>query len=298
MKSFLNRFARIAFIPLIILVGYNALGLFLIQREFPYPAEGAAIYLKHDTAQRGTKLLVGCSNLKHNINPNQLWETHPEVDFFYSPAVANSTYMRFIGSIAPFNLYDTIIYYAPYHYLKKSIGIRDGDKICEYITCGEYALQTIQHNPINFFNNWLYNYYSIKKQRKHPSKSIVFYNNVDTYMNRLRTTPYYANGKMPFDPEKHIIDPITFDEKDGVHMESIFPTKTVYISLPPVPNIPENISLINQCKQAAPFFKRRMNEPSIIDKSLFFDQWYHMNGLGSKQETERMAKYLSTLQVR
>jgi hypothetical protein len=298
MKSFLNRFARIAFIPLSILVIYNGLGLFLIQREFPYPAEGAAVYLKYDTAQRGTKLIVGCSNLKHNINPNQLWLTHPEADIFYSPAVANSTYMHFIGSLPPFNEYDTIIYYAPYNYIKKSIAIREGDKIGEYLTCGEYALQTVKNHPINFFNNWLYSYYSIKKQRKKASTNLVFYNNIDTYMNRIRKEPHYAEGKLPFNRQKHNIQPVEFNDDDAKHMEGIFPNKNVYLVFTPIPNIAENTSFIGQCNSSSKQFKNRFNEPETLDSTLFYDQWYHMNGLGSKQETERMAKYLSTLQVR
>ena len=295
MKSFLTRFARIAFIPLSIIVGYNALGLFLIQREFPYPSQGAAVYLKHNDSKRGNKLIVGCSNLKHNINPDQLWLTHPEADIFYSPAVANSTYMRFIGSLPPFNEYDTIIYYAPFHYIKKSIAIREGDKICEFLTCGEYALQTIKNNPINFFNNWLYSYYSIKKQRKKVSNSLVFYNNVDTYMNRIRKEPHYAEGKLPFNRQKHVIDPIVFNEEDAKHMETIFPNKQLYLIFSPIPNIAENKALIAQFYKSHITFKNSLNKPLTLDSTLFFDQWYHMNGLGSSEETARMVRYLSSL---
>jgi hypothetical protein len=117
-------------------------------------------------------------------------------------------------------------------------------------------------------------------------------------MNRIRKEPHYAEGKLPFNRQKHIIDPVVFKEEDVKHMEGIFPNRKLYLLFSPIPNITEHTSFIGQCNSSSKQFKNRFNEPETLDSTLFYDQWYHMNGIGSKQETERMAKYLSTLQVR
>jgi len=114
-------------------------------------------------------------------------------------------------------------------------------------------------------------------------------------MNRIRKEPEYAEGKLPFNREKHIIDPIEFDEEDVKHMETLFPNKQVYLIFPPIPNIMENKVFVTKCNKLSSQFKNTLNTPITLDSNLFFDQWYHMNGIGSSEETARMSKYLSSL---
>lgn len=295
MKAFLNRLFRIALIPFGILFLYNGIGLVLISSKYPYPEKDLAVYLRSDTLQRGSKLIIGCSNLKHNINPDSLWKTHPEVDFLYFPANVNSTFMHYMGSLNPYNLYDTIIYYTPYSYVKKSNGVREGPKVDRAYTCGTYAWQTIRNNPINFFNNWLWRFINIKKQRVRSSSSPLFYLGIDTYMIHLRKSPDYAEGKLQFEHEKHIIEPVVFDKKDANAFSGIFPNKVVYIVFPAIPNIAENRSFIDECAESTQYFSKVLSKPRTEDSSLFYDQWFHMNGIGNTMETKRMVIHLDTL---
>lgn len=295
MKPFLNRLLRIALIPFGILFLYNGIGLALIASQYPYPENGLSVYLRSDTQQRGRILIMGCSNLKHNINPDSLWKTHPEVDFLYFPANVNSTFMHYMGSLNPYNLYDTIIYYTPYSYAKKSNGVREGAKVDRAYTCGTYAWQTIRNNPVNFFNNWLWRYINIKKQRVYGSSSPRFYLSIDTYMIHLRKSAAYAEGKNTFDHQKHIIDPVIYNHEDAKAFPSIFPNKTVYLVFPPIPNIAENQLFIDECAQSTHIFSKVLSRPRTEDSSLFYDQWFHMNGLGNNLETKRMAIHLDTL---
>ncbi|MGI9191448.1 MAG: hypothetical protein ACR2IL_04945 [Chitinophagaceae bacterium] len=295
MKAFLKRLLQIALIPIGIMVIYNGLGLALITTYYPYPEQGLANYLRNDTTQRGSKLLIGCSNLKHNINPDTLWQTHPEVDFLYFPAVVNSTFMHYITSLSPFNTYDTILFYAPYSFYQKSVAVREGEKIDRSYTCGSYALQTIRQNPINFFNNWLYRFWNIKQKRVYASNSPAFYLPIDTYMINLRKDTNFSQGRLRFQHDKHIIDPVIFNDKDIDAFQAVFPGKQVYLVFPPIPNIPENEAFIEECATSSQGFPSVLQRPRTEDSSLFFDQWFHMNGIGNARETKAMSKHLDTL---
>ncbi|MBU3677032.1 MAG: hypothetical protein FGM54_07630 [Chitinophagaceae bacterium] len=111
----------------------------------------------------------------------------------------------------------------------------------------------------------------------------------------MRKDTNFSQGRLPFNHNKHVIDPVIFNEKDAEAFPSIFPGKQVYLVFPAIPNIAENEAFIGECAGSTQLFSRVLQRPHTEDSTLFFDQWFHMNGIGNSMETKAMVMHLDTL---
>ncbi len=294
MNKFFNKLTITLTLPLVLLVISNVIGLYLLNREYKFSLPNGLKYIKQ--SEQGHILMIGCSNLMHNIDKHQLKQKYPQVDYLYFAGNQNSSFVKYLSESKQFSHYDTIILYLPYSTLKKNVAVSSSDEISKSTFISyDYALSTIRNTKVNFFNNWLWNYLNVKLYRSHPSNNYPIFTLKDNLLDSLCGVPSYLNCENKFDASKHQIEHVDYTTDDVSFICGLFPGKTMYILLTPMPNTANNVSTARHINKTVKLFPNLLNSAYTMDSSLFYDQWYHLNHCGNQLETAHLIRVLDSL---
>ncbi len=272
------------------------LGLYALSKDYRYPRQGSVKLIKSNYATKNKILVIGCSNLQHNIDCRWVQDSlKGSIDFLYFAGSQNSTFLNYLVEKAYTREYSTIVLYAPYHLLKKSNF--PTSHISNSINYGSYtfAIDLIMNNPFSFFYDWKSLATSITNNRDKPSMNQHFFVNDDYYIDSLsKYNTNYRDCISKFNRVMHLIEIPTYSQEDAEYISNIQQeSQKLYVVFPPIPNIDIHTFSINKFKREyKSYFKNTLNEPSTWDSTIFYDQWYHMNSCGREQETNRMIGYL------
>jgi hypothetical protein len=272
----------------------------MIKKDFQFPKIGAVKFIKENETQKDI-LVIGCSNLQHNIDFKKVQDSlKRNIDFLYFSGSQNSTFLKYLSDNGYLIGYKTIIFYLPYSLLKENTFI-DDVAIFHYEKYASYSYTTnlIKNRPILLFYNWNKYYSSIKNNRKvEPFVNYVV--DVDSYVDSI-TKPLttFRNCNEVFKHASHIVTFPNFEKNDEIFLKKIVNfNQKLFILFTPLPNIEENKPLTGTVKynlQKSFNDISWLNEPNLMDSSLFFDQWYHLNYCGREIETEKMIKGLTKI---
>ncbi len=276
------------------------LGLYALQKDYLFPNYGSVKLIKSKGNNSNKILIIGCSNLQHNIDFKLVQNSvKTDVDFLYFAGSQNSTFLRYLVKQGYTKNYKAIVLYAPYHILKKTKFATA--HVSNYINYGSYtyAKDLISNNPFSFFYDWKMLADSIKSNRPKCSMSEKFVTFQDDYMDSISNeVAQYKDCLKMFNRDKHVIDIPTYSKEDIYFLNSIKQDgQKLYIAFPPIPNIDVNIKGLERFKKSTKsYFENTLNEPVVLDSMIFFDQWYHMNACGRDEESIRMINYLIKLE--
>lgn len=296
MHQFLKKSIYFLLAFLLLNVAYSIIGLFRLHKRYLNPNKGIVILQKDKNAANNI-LVIGCSNLQHNIQFKTVQDSINEgIDFLYFPGTENASLVRYLSDGQYFSKYKKIILYVPYHLLQKADFLSDGVMNYREIGNYNYAVNLIKHRPILFFYDWNKYYQSISYYRTGNSNG-SFIVNEDKHMDSLlNNETTFKNCNEKFIVNKQIIYIPEYNTADLHFLKKLFlPNQQLFICYSPIPNVSENIASINKSK--SDIIKNfqsihQLNEPRIMDSSLFFDQWYHLNYCGQQIETQQFIRYV------
>ena len=287
MKKFLLNITFIIIATLAISVTKPFIALYKLHKFYPLPQNGAIKYIKGHTGKKNT-LVIGCSNLQHNIDFKMVQDS-VNADFMYFSGSQNSTFLNYIFDKGLTEGYENIILYAPYHIIKKSSSIDESQFNYKLYGCFDYVLNNIKHNPSKLFYNWNTYFDSIALYHK-ADPYVNFIDLNDKYMEMLCSTKNsFSDCNEPFIHKKQIIEIPKYISKDVDFVNGLQKSNThIYILFTPIPNIKENINQIDSSNVLQKGYKNLLNKPFLMDSSFFYDQWYHLNKCGQKIESEHL----------
>jgi hypothetical protein len=272
------------------------IGLYKLRSNYRYPVAGCVINQK-SAGQTGEKILViGCSNLQHNIDKTKVQQSIKNVDFIGFSGSQNSSFLTYLIDHHMTEAYKYIILYVPYHLFQKCSFIAENYNAYKEYGSYDYALDIIKHDPTFLFYNWTKLFDSIKRYRM-PTTNTSFVAYGDKYIDSLNSgNNMYTNCNAPFIRNKHIIETPSISDEDVKFVQSLaLKGQKVFILFTPIPNLKENIRTLEMKMSCINKLPNRLNDPVVLDSSYFYDQWYHVNKCGQLIETQKMIAILSKL---
>jgi hypothetical protein len=264
-------------------------------RDYNTPMSKSMVW-KRKTAQKHT-LIIGCSNLQHNIDPDSVWKSlDTNIDFMYFSLASESRFLFFLKDRDFFKDYKRIILYLPYSMYEFRAPIPNTIWWYRQYASYKVVVSMIRHQPMLIYSDWKQQYDSVAHYAKMRERSNNYISSSDNYIKRLMSdTNTYRNCSFPFDPSRHQVYPGNILESDLDLLSSLFsPEQEVCILFTPVPDIQSNKQLL-QAKQRIMNNLSRfniLNEPHLLDSTLFHEQWYHLDYCGRLFETKRFIKRL------
>ncbi|HEX9503116.1 MAG TPA: hypothetical protein VF974_02235 [Patescibacteria group bacterium] len=241
-------------------------------------------------------LVIGCSNLRHNIDFDKVRDSiKAGIDFLIFSGSENSTYLKFLVDENETSAYTDIVLYVPYHILQENSFLVKNDYNYRELGCFKYSIDIIKRSPEFFFYDWsdYYNLISLHRAPEPPEKRIL---HTDKYMDSLEvneTTYRYCTEKFVYN--KHIIVVPDYLPKDTKYIRSLCgENQHLFILFTPLPDIKENRALTDKISGMKKNFRpvNMLNEPFLMDSIFFYDQWYHLNHCGKEIESNNMIKSL------
>ncbi len=298
MNRFLIKTISFLLAFLLLNVGYSFIGLYRLHQQFLHPNKGIVILKQDDKTVSKNILVIGCSNLQHNIQFTTVQDSIKDgVDFLYFPGTENASFLQYLSDGQYFSKYKKIILYVPYHLLQKVDFLSDGVMNYKEIGNYNYTINLIKHHPLLFFYDWNKYYQSISLHRS-KSTNGSFIVSTDNYLDSIlnNTASTFRNCNEKFIANKQIIIIPEYTHADLHFLKNIFqPNQQIFICYTPIPNVSENVASINKSKShIVNTFQsiHQLNEPKILDSTLFFEQWYHLNYCGQQIETQQFIKYI------
>jgi len=296
MNRFLIRiFSFISVIVLLALIR-PLTGLYLMYKEYKSPRYQTIVW-KRASAEKHT-LVIGCSNLQHNIDPDTVWKkTGKNIDFLYFSLAAESRFLFFIKDHDFFKDYKRVILYLPYTMYGYRSPIPNTNWWYLQYASYKVSVSMIRHQPTLIFFDWKRQYDSVSQYLPKRERSYRYISSKDGYLDLLMSdTNPYRKCSFPFDPSRHQVYPSPTNTSDIDQLESLFsPEQEVCVLFTPVPDININKQLLSAKPQILTNLRRfnLLNEPHLLDSSLFHEQWYHLDNCGRIFETERFIQRLS-----
>jgi len=296
MKRFLLKTVLVLGIFVSINFAYSAAGLFRLHRDYLNPKNGSFKIVRDNNA-KAHSLIIGCSNLQHNIDFDRVKNSFAGgIDFLYFVGAENSTFLQFLSDHNYFNGYANVILYVPYHILKKSICFNEVGYHFQGGACFNYAKTLIRRTPSLFFYDWNDYYNSINEYRpisliaNQPDASSAYEIISDPYIDSLISQQTeFRRCSRAFIHDKHVIAIPHYNASDLQFLRSNFKkSQKIYLVFTPIPNIAENqIQVSTHSNNITQTFDglTLINKPFVADSSLFFNQWYHLNYCGRQIET-------------
>lgn len=278
----------------------SLIGIMRIKNDYPFPKVGVLKLVKENEDKKDV-LVIGCSNLQHNIEFKKVQRIFKQnIDFIYFSGSQNSTFLRYLFDKGFMEGYHTIILYLPYSLLQESKFINDEVKFhYETYASYSYTMNLLKNRPILFFYDWnkYYNSIKINREIEIDSNYVV---NIDYYVDSINTKlTSFRNCDEVFIHSKHIVNFPKFENSDNIFLKKIVTdSQKLFICFTPLPNIQENKILLSRVRNNLKTTFNDifwLNEPNLMDSSLFFDQWYHLNYCGKEIETEKMINGLKQI---
>jgi hypothetical protein len=258
------------------------------------PEKRASLTIFKDTTidVEGRIAIVGCSNLEHNIEFQEIRKSlNCPVDFYMYNGSAPQNYLGFIieNKWLDTSKYKTVVLYLPYICYDNSPSFQHRWGFYQIFASKDYVDYLFVKNKHLFFTeSFIHNYYDLLSNRNClDNKNGQNFNISKTlrtkYMDSLisnKTT--YSRGYFPFRSEK-FINKQTPNDINKYKFNS-----NVLIFLPPIPNIKENRNQTFS-NDANNNLLNNFSE-SVRDSTLFYDQWYHLNYQGRKLETKLLTE--------
>ncbi len=282
-------------------IGLPAFGLYRLYTRYYSPTYGSVKLISAERRHSKKVVVIGCSNLQHNIDFKKVQkEANADVDFLYFSGSENSSFLQFLNDQNLTKNYDEIILYVPYNILVRSTFVNESRYHFLCVGCYAYSKNVIIHNPKLIFFNWNSYYDSISKYRTpFLPRDYIAHTDRDRVMDSLNThSTTYSNCNEKFEIEKHIIKDVVYTADDLKFVNSLRSEKQkIFILFTPIPDIAENrVSLKGLVKIKSTFKSITMlNDPFLMDSTLFYDQWYHLNLCGQQQETANMISKINKL---
>ena len=298
MKSFIRKISLILGIAFLLNAASPVLGLYKLRKFYNNPEKGVLKFINPQQNKSKEILVIGCSNLQHNINYQAVQEgLNKDVDFMYFSGSQNSSFLEFMFDEGIPSDYETIILYAPYHLLKKEKFINKSNYHFKEVACFRYTLSNLKHNPFNLFYDWEAYYDSIRTNRFEPiNLENDFTAGNDPYIDSLNQVGSIYNAcSLPFNHQRHIIEFPKYNATDARFIRYLSLVKNnIYILFSPIPNIEENMNNLTNSDLLKAGFQHLLNQPYQMDSSYFYDQWYHLNKCGKEIETKNMISVLKS----
>lgn len=298
MKGFVVKTSFLLAVLLIVNLVQPLYGLYRLKKLYPGLALGAVKKISADSRKSKHFLVIGCSNVQHNIECKTVQDSLMEgVDFLYFEGSQNSTFLQFLMESDLTRGYKKVILYAPYHVIKKNTLPNMVKATYHFFGSFDYVLCNLALHPLTVFYNWNTFCDSIATYRTPHARG---YNviNKDLLMDSLnQMNTAYFNCTAKFIHDKHIVYLPQYQKEDVTLVKGLAKGKQeVFLLFPPLPNISENITSLAASNVGRIGFDNILNKPHVVDSSLFYDQWYHLNKCGSRIETKKMIQILRTLQ--
>jgi hypothetical protein len=299
MQKFLKKILSIS-ILLILLHGLiNIIFYDLWINKLPNKRASVSIF-REDNNNSNKMAIIGCSNLEHNIEFQEVRnKLNKHIDFYLYNGTAPLNYLNYLieNNTLDTTKYETIILYLPYICYDNTTTFQHRWGFYECFASKDYVKHLFEKNKYLFLiESFIFNYYDAINNPDLTSVSsqncyAITKTNRTKYIDSLITNrSQYFYGTFPFNRDKFINKQKTNSINDYNFNSNVF------VFLPPVPNISEN--------QKNPFVNIKKNNvlndfsESLRDSSLFYDQWYHLNYLGRQKETklfiERIIKFTSS----
>ena len=323
MKPFILKIFKL-FVPFFAFnMAISALGLFLMYKNNRYPIPPSVIIQKsRDTNVANKTLIIGCSNLQHNIDKKAVQQCFNNIDFLYFSGNMNSSFLEYLVQKGYTKSYKNVILYLPYHLFAKSLVLTKDRYSLEVYFSFDYVWNFINQNSFYFFlDNWAESEYLIYRQRydtghilstffywlkweisaiKQPSLSLSkknFVINYDNYVEGInKENTSYTKCNEPFIHQNHITTIPAYTERDINFVSSLkLKNQNVLILFTPIPNIKENTTSLNNQEKSIQKLPNCLSKPIIMDSTFFYNQWYHLNKCGQEIETKRIINVLRSL---
>ena len=299
MKKFLSKVVLVIASVLLLGLFKPLIGLYKLHRYYPNPKLGAIKLINPNNNNLKHTLVIGCSNLQHNIKFDSVQNNLDfDVDFLYFTASPNSTFLQFLVDEGYTKGYQQIVLYLPYVMFKKSYFPKVSIGGLRYFSGYSYTRSAILHAPYYLFYNWDDYFDSVRSYRPGPESDHSFILHTDAVIDSLgQNSTSYSNCDLKFVKEKHIGTRFHYDADDVGFINSLKRgNQKITIILTPLEDIKENRSLLEESNIMKAGFKNIINQPCTLDSSLFFDQWLHLNACGRKIETQNMIDLLKRSQ--
>ena len=243
---------------------------------------------------------LGCSNLQHNIEFDSVQKNlNFDVDFIYFSASQNSTFLKFLADEGAFDGYKQLVLYLPFQFFKKNVFLKNSEFGFRYYACYDYAANVIKNCPSSLFYDWDGYYDSIHMFRPVNENYSDFLVYKDALMDSLsQNNTSYRNCTEKFIHQKHIHNPMSYIPDDVRFINSLKKgNQKIAIIIGPIPNITEHYDGIKKTNIMKAGFPNIINPPYVMDSSLFYEQWLHLNDCGRKVETNNMINYLRKIKM-
>ena len=240
--------------------------------------------------------ILGCSNLEFGIDINEVRKAYPNVNInkFEFAGLLNNSYLKYIiETMRASGIKDKFILFLPIELYFHQNTFPDNDFFYKYGISKDYLRFLFKENKYIFFSeNWRTLYGNCARYNFGKINTIfkTVTNNMDSLVNNKTA---YSDCNYPFDRTKHSVMGPDFSSSDASYFNEIFGKDNYQIIETPIPNIPEHMHY-----DFSNFEKSGFNKPLdpvdsvIIDSSLFYDQWYHLNKCGRIMETNKMIRIL------
>lgn len=300
MRNFLYKVTGVLVILLLCNSILPVVGLYRLHKHYRYIPTGIVKFFKHEGGKASDVLVIGCSNLQHNIDIRKIQQNTDGIDFLYFSASQSSTFLTYLADAGFLKKYKHIILYAPYQMMEKNSFLNCNDLNYQGFASFEYTRSVIRHNPAAFFYDWNKYCDSVDLARTylHYTKFVSGINDcemvTDPFVDSLNQPgTSFSNCNEPFIHLKHRIVIPRFSEEDIAFVNSIpGPGQTINVIYIPIPSIQENLAGLKREKAFFERFPKALNRPETMDSTYFYDQWYHLNKCGKIIETEKLMSIL------
>jgi hypothetical protein len=236
--------------------------------------------------------IIGCSNLEHNIEFQEIRKSlNCPVDFYMYNGSAPNNYLSYIIDHKWLDTgeYQTIVFYLPYLSYDNNPSFHHRWGFYQIFGSKDYVdYLFVKNKHLLFTESFIGNYYDLVRNRNFlQNKNGQNFNISKTirtrYMDSLISNlTMYARGDFPFKSEKFV------NKQNPNDINKYKFNSNVLIFLPPIPNIAENRSQTFS-NDANNNLLNDFSE-SLRDSILFYDQWYHLNYQGRKLETKLLSE--------
>jgi len=243
--------------------------------------------------------IVGCSNLKFDIDINEVRKNNPGVNInkYTFAGSLNSCYLKYmIRAIRASGNNDRYIVFAPTDLFFKQNTFPHNPFFYEFGISRDFLLFLFRENPMVLISENWYKVYKQTAQHHFQQYNTLFHDGRGDMDELLKEGTPFSTCTMPFDRTKHHILLPALSETDAAYFNDIFGKENYNIINSPIPNMAEHLHYDYTIFERSGFNKPLDPADSVIrDSSLFYDQWYHMNKCGRTVETAKFIRELRQL---
>src|SRR5258708_5890714 len=125
-------------------------GLYRLHNSYYYPHNMAIKLISGRTDFNRKILVIGCSNLRHNIDFDKVRDSiKAGIDFLIFSGSENSTYLKFLVDENETSAYTDIVLYVPYHILQENSFLVKNDYNYRELGCFKYSIDIIKKRGQN-----------------------------------------------------------------------------------------------------------------------------------------------------